>query len=88
MVCERLPAMQEQTRLVKFLVQNSLSAPTQVFEECGATYSPPPFQNLVRTWDFRFEFVLPPSPQQTQKFGQIEGLWILVGPEYTPPPPQ
>ena len=26
---------QEQARLQKFCVQNSLSAPTQVFEECG-----------------------------------------------------
>ena len=35
MVCERLSAMQEQARLLEFCVQNSLSAPTEVFEECG-----------------------------------------------------
>ena len=35
-VCERLSAMQERARLGAFLVQNTLSAPTQAFEECGA----------------------------------------------------
>ena len=41
-VCERISAMQEQARLPEFLVQNSLSAPTQVFEECGAQSTPHP----------------------------------------------
>ena len=35
MVCQRLSAMQEQARLGEFRVQNSLSAPTQVYEKCG-----------------------------------------------------
>ena len=45
--------MQEQARLVKFLEQNSLSAPTQVFEECGVQNTPPN-EKLDRTWDFEF----------------------------------
>ena len=44
-VCERLSAMQEQARLVKFLVQSSLNAPAQVFQECcihnSQEYPPP-----------------------------------------------
>ena len=52
-MCERLSVMQEQARLVKFLEQNSLSAPTQVFEECGVQNTPPN-EKLDRTWDFEF----------------------------------
>ena len=34
--------MQRQDRLPEFLVQNSLSAPTQVFQECWPEPHPPP----------------------------------------------
>ena len=58
-VCERLSAMQEQARLPEFLVQNSLSAPTQVFQECWSGLQPPPLENkkLARTWHMGFELV-------------------------------
>ena len=41
-VYERLCIMQRQARLRKILIQNSLSVPTQVFEECGVQSTPPP----------------------------------------------
>ena len=67
-VCERISAMQEQARLPEFLVQNSLSAPTQAFEECGVQSTlplppPPRNENLVRTWDFGFQLVQSNSPR-------------------------
>ena len=37
---ERLSAMQQQARLPEILVPNSLSAPTQVFQECWSGVSP------------------------------------------------
>ena len=61
--------MQEQARLLEFLVQNSLSAPTQVFEECGVQ-STPHLPTPMKTWP-------------DWGLGQIEGLWIWVGPEYS-----
>ena len=39
---ERLSAMQKQARLPEFLVKNSLSAPTQVFQEYWSGFPPPP----------------------------------------------
>ena len=71
-VCERLTAMQQQARLPEFLVQNSLSAPTQVFQECWSGVPPPwkwkfgqiwhlgfdpPNEKLDRSWHFGFELV-------------------------------
>ena len=53
-VCERLSVMQRQARLPEFFVQNSLSASTQVFQECW--HEPPPQENadLDRSWHFGF----------------------------------
>ena len=39
-VCERLSVMQRRARLREFLAQNSLSAPTKVFEKCGVQSLP------------------------------------------------
>ena len=90
MVCERLPAMQEQTRLVKFLVQNSLSAPTQVFEECGATYPPPPPPLPKFGQDLGLQvWICPPTlpPQTNSKiwpdWGTLDFSWSRV---HSPPP--
>ena len=41
-VCERLSVMHYTCQLPEFLVQNSLSAPTQVFQECWSEPPPPP----------------------------------------------
>lgn len=55
-----LSAMQQQARLREFLVQNSLSAATQVFQECwyGLHAHPHPNnENLGRSWHFGFVLV-------------------------------
>ena len=46
-VCERLSVMHYTFQLPEFLVQNSMSAPTQVFQECWSEPSPHPstFEN-------------------------------------------
>ena len=49
-VCERLSAMQEQVGLLEFLVQNFLSAPTQVFEECW--FGVPPPSKKQKIWPY------------------------------------
>ena len=60
MMCVRLSAMQEQARLREFCAQNSLSAPTQVFVECGVRSTEN--ENLARMRDFGFELIqnIPP----------------------------
>ena len=85
-VCERLSAMQEQARLPEFLVQNSLSAPTQVFQECWSALplTPPPPMKIwtdLGTLDLSWSGL----PPLWWKFGQILALWILVGLDYPHP---
>ena len=71
-VCERISAMQEQARLPEFSVQNSLSAPTQVFEECGAQSTPPPTPTMkIWTWDFGFQLVQSNTPRH------VCGSWCV-----------
>ena len=71
-------AMQEQARLVKFLAQNSLSAPTQVFEECGVCG----VQNTPIPWKWKFGqdlglWVL--SSQEHPLFSPLPpSVWILT----------
>ena len=43
-------------------------------------------ENLARLRDFGFELVQSTPFPWKWKLGQIEGLWIWVGPEYPPPP--
>ena len=59
--------MQEQASLREFSVQNFLSAPTQVFEECGvwSTLPSPRNENCQRGWDFGFELVQSIPPMKT-----------------------
>ena len=55
--------MQQQARLPEFLVQNSLTALTQVFQECWSGVHPPSKnENLTRLRDFGFDLVwsIPP----------------------------
>ena len=73
-------------QLPEFLVQNSLGAPTQVFEECGLEYPPQtPNQNLVRTGHMGFELVWsapPPKNKIWSGLGTLDLSWSGV-----PPPP-
>ena len=68
-------------QLPEFCAQNSLSVPTQVFEECGVQSfpSPPPSPEneiLARLMDFGFELVQsnlhPPPPQR-----DLRGSWFV-----------
>ena len=59
-VCDRLSAMQEQARLPEFLVQNSLSAPTQVFQECWSGLPlPPPSMKICHDVNQDVRYPLP-----------------------------
>ena len=63
--------MQRQARLPEILVQNCLSVPTQVFQECLSGIPPPTHlpthenENLARLRDFGFELVWSTPPPQT-----------------------
>ena len=57
--------MQSQARLPEFLVQHSLSTPTQIFQECWSQAPPPaPPENadLERSWHFGLSWSGPPHP--------------------------
>ena len=80
-VCERLSAMQQQTKLPELLVQNSLSTPTSSISGMLVWSAPPPTR-LTRSRDFGFELVwsnpLPSPPQENlarlREFG-FELVW-------------
>ena len=71
-VYERLSLMHYHIPVSKYLVQNFLSAATQVFQECWSGVPPPPpprspSENLGRSWHLEFEWVwstclIPPPP--------------------------
>ena len=62
-VCERLSVMHYTFQLPEFLVQNSLSAPTQVFQECWSGVPPlPENETLGRSWHFGFGLVWITTP--------------------------
>ena len=64
LVCERLSVMQEQARLVNFLVHNSLGAPLKYLRNVVSRVPFPPNENSLRSWDFGFDLVQsPPLPQ-------------------------
>ena len=56
--------MQQQAWLPEFLVQNSLSAPTQVFSGMLVWSTPSPVKIWpgLGTWDLSWSGVLPPPP--------------------------
>ena len=80
-LCERLSVMNYTFQLVEFLVQNSLSAPTQVFQECwsGVPLLPLKIKNLSRSWHFGCELAYSNTPPPRKwKCGQLLALWIWV----------
>ena len=62
-VCVRLSVMHYTFQWPEFLIKNSLSAPTQIFQECWSGVPPPPHENLRRSWHFGFELVWNTPPQ-------------------------
>ena len=69
--------MYEKARLPEFVAQNSLSAPTQVFQECWSGLSPPPpheNEKLDTSWHLGFELgwsIHPPTYAGA-------GVWRLI----------
>ena len=54
-------------QLPEFLVQNSLSAPAQVFQECWSEPPPPPpHADLDRSWHFGLSWSGPPPPPKNE----------------------
>ena len=69
-----LTVVQEQARLLKFLRQNFLNAPTQVFEECDVQNTPPPApenENLVKIWDFEFSVAKNTTPSSQPSLPRV-----------------
>ena len=79
-VSERLSEMQQQARLQELLVQNSLSAPTQVFQECwsGVPPPPPPNENLDRSRHLGFQLVHFQQPKKCYNLRNCLIISILV----------
>ena len=68
--------------LGKYFAQNSLSAPTQVFQECWFGPSPPPlppiwkFRQILALWIWvGLEYPRPPPPENENLGG---GVWRLI----------
>ena len=87
-MCERLYAMQQQARLPEFLVQNSLTAPTQVFQECWSGVNPPPpkmkiwldWGTLDLTWSGVSHLITPPM-KILLDWGTLDLSWSGVSPQ-------
>ena len=83
-VCERLSVMHYTFQLPEILVHNSLSSPTQVFQECWSGVPPPPNENLDRSWHFELIWSTPPLKMKIwADLGSLSLSWSGV-----PPPPQ
>ena len=86
-VWERLSAMHYHIPVTRIFGSKVLECPhSSIWGMWCLEYPPPHWKDIVRdigtlglTWSR-----VPPSPPQW-KLGQIEGLWISVGPEDTPP---
>ena len=79
--------MQRQARLPECLVQNSLRAPTQVFQECWSQPPPlPPNADLDRSRHFGLSWSDPPPPENAD----LDRSWHFglswSGPLLLPPP--
>ena len=76
-------------QLPEFLVQNALSAPTQVFQECwsGVPKNEILFDLALAIWvGLEYPHPPPPPPRQKWKLGQIEDTWDLSWSGLTPRP--
>ena len=75
-VFERLSVMHYTSHLPEFLVQNSLSAPTQVFQECWS--EPPPPLKMQKRTDLgtlgRVGLDPPPPPPKMQIWTVLDTL--------------
>ena len=75
-----------------YCVQNSLSTPTKIFEECGIqSISPSPQMKIVRnvgTLGLTWSRVLPTKKNENLARLRDFGFELVHGPEYPTPPPK